>query len=172
MPGIIEVMDVVLASGNQRLYRAAITTTEDIADLVGDRHYESLTTAPGYQFWFAASAGRLNGPATKLLFTHQGLPPQATPLLRGHVVVTRRTAAGGPAGLSAEQICALLAPLEAIGHRHELAIERRLNRAANTDLRARHRKQMESTTFKMSRSARFQANWRVLRYQLSPNNRW
>lgn len=108
-------MDVVLASGNQRLYRAAITTTEDIADLVGDRRYESLTTASGYQFWFAASAGGLNGPATKLLFTHQCLPAQVTPLLRGDVVVTRRTAAGGPAGLSAEQICALLAPLEVIG---------------------------------------------------------
>jgi len=43
MPGIIEFVDVMFASNNQRLYRAAITTTEDIAELVGDRHYESLT---------------------------------------------------------------------------------------------------------------------------------
>lgn len=168
-------MDVVLASHNQRLYRAAISAAEDIADLVGDRHYESLTTASGYQFWFAATgrgAGRLNGPATKLLFMHQDLQARATPLLRGKIVVARRTAAGGPSGLSDEQIRALLASLDAIGHRHELAIERRLRRTANTDLRASHRQQMESTPFELSRSARAQANWRLLRHQLSPNNRW
>jgi hypothetical protein len=167
-------VDVVLASHNQRLYRAAINATEDIADLVGDRHYESLTTASGYQFWFAATSrgsGRPNGPATKLLFVHQGLPPQVTPLLRGKVVIASRTAAGSPAGVTAEQLCALLASLDAIGRRHERAIERRLRRTANADLRASHRKQMESSTFEMSSSARFQANWRVLRHQLSPNNR-
>jgi hypothetical protein len=168
-------VDVVLASHNQRLYRAAIDSTEDIADLVGDRHYESLTTASGYQFWFAATSrgsGRPNGPATKLLFVHQGLPPRVTPLLRGKVLIARRTAAGSPDGLTAEQVCALLTPLDAISRRHELAIERRLRRAANADLRTRHRKQMESATFEMSRAGRFQANWRVLRHRLSPNSQW
>jgi acyl-CoA synthetase (AMP-forming)/AMP-acid ligase II len=111
-------------------------------------------------------------PATKLLFAHQGLPPRVTPLLRGKVLIARRTAAGSPDGLTAEQVCALLTPLDAISRRHELAIERRLRRAANADLRTRHRKQMESATFEMSRAGRFQANWRVLRHRLSPNSQW
>ena len=57
-------MEIVLASHNQLLYRATISGPEGIADLVGDRHCDALTTAGGFQFWFAATsrgAGRLNG---------------------------------------------------------------------------------------------------------------
>ncbi len=168
-------MEIVLASHNQLLYRATISGPEGIADLVGDRHCDALTTAGGFQFWFAATsrgAGRLNGPATKLLFVHQTLRPAVTPLLRGTVVVARRSAAGPPTELTAEQACALVAPLDALSRRNELTIERRLRRTANADRRANHRRQMESAPFELSRSARAQANWRLLRRQLSPDSRW
>lgn len=138
--GTLVRMRSVLASRNQELYTFTARDVSDIADRLGSHHVEALSSSDGtYQFWVtpAMSGRRLNGPATKLLFAFTGFTAAQTPLLRGDVVITSRTAAGEPDGLSDDLIGLLIESLRAIGRRPRCRIDRRIRQADRADQRAR-----------------------------------
>jgi len=136
-------MRSVLASRNQELYTFTARDVSDIADRVGAPDIEALSSSDGtYQFWLTPSLRggcRLNAPATKMLFSLSRFSAAQTPLLRGDVVITSRTAAGDPDGLSDDQEGLLIKALQTIGRRAEWRINRRLRQAARDDQRARDR---------------------------------
>ncbi|HQC78534.1 MAG TPA: hypothetical protein PLH92_17650 [Mycobacterium sp.] len=128
-------MRSVLASRNQELYTFTARTVSDIADRLGSHHVEALSSSDGtYQFWFTPtmSGRRLNGPATKLLFAFTGFAAAQTPLLRGDVVITSRTAAGEPDGLSDDHIGLLIESLRAIDQPREARLSESLSSLART----------------------------------------
>ena len=136
-------MRSVLASHNQELYAIAIRDTADIADRLGSRHIEALSSSDShYQFWLTPSlrgGRRLNRPATKLVFALTAFLASQTPLLRGDVVITSRTPDGAPAALSDDRMRRLLASLHTLTRHAECTIDRRIRQATRADRRARDR---------------------------------
>jgi len=134
-------MRSVLASRNQELYSIAVRGVADIADRLGSRHVEALSSSSGaYQFWVTPSlrgGRRLMHRPPRWLFALTQFPARQTPLLRGDVVITSRTIAGDPDELSDDQIRVLVESVLGIGRRARCTIERRLRRAARDDQRAR-----------------------------------
>ena len=72
-----------------------------------------------------------------MLFALTRFSAAQTPLLRGDVVITSRTVAGDPDGLSDDQARLLIESLQTLGRRAQWRIDRRLRQTARGDQRAR-----------------------------------
>lgn len=130
------------ASHNGDLYRVYVNTCTDIADLVRDHHMETATSGDGsLAFWFARAARKtypcitVNRHATELLLAATAFTAREVPLLRGNIVITGKDSAGGPAGLSAEQMQHLINTEPT--SREQWVLERRYSRDRRDQRRIR-----------------------------------
>jgi hypothetical protein len=105
-----------------------IRSVTDIADVVGDRYVDSLSSADGrIDFWFSSSLRQprtLNRRAIELLLATANFTASTVPLLRGQVLLASHDSSGHPAGLTKDCLDRLRRP-NALGWRDHWVLDRR-----------------------------------------------
>ncbi|MDT5349774.1 MAG: hypothetical protein QOH91_3061 [Mycobacterium sp.] len=116
-----------------------VRSVADIAEVVRDRHVDSLTSANGrIDFWFSPSLREpqvLNRRATELLLLATGFTASTVPLLHGQVLLTSHDSSGCLAGLTDDCLDQLHMP-DTRGWRDRGVLDRRFR----NDARARQRR--------------------------------
>lgn len=118
-------------SWRREAFERQITGAEDIAEIIGHRQLDALSTQR-FSFWFTPSlhpSQRPNALATELLLAAGPFTAPTVPVLGGHVVLTAHDHSGCFGSLTAADIQHLASTAAAVrGYRRHL-LEGRLRRA-------------------------------------------
>ena len=129
-------IQTLLASHNEDLYKVELCGVADIADLVRDNRLQVLSSTDGtIDFWFTHDPRvQVNRHATGLLMATTRFTAHEVPLLRGNIVMASHDSAGNPASLTNSQMSRLINSEP--NWREERILRRRFSRDLRTQRQA------------------------------------